>query len=160
MGYMSTDEILQTVSSSSKDTFDLGEKLGQKCKGSEVFVLQSDLGGGKTILTQGLAKGLGIQDHVTSPTFTISRVYKGRDNLHLYHFDFYRLHDPGIIKHELAEVALHTHSVTVIEWGDIVNSVIPKDAIVITLDRRAETEDSRLISMKLPTSRSYLRSAE
>lgn len=119
--------------------------------------MNSDLGGGKTTLTQGIAKGLEVEQHITSPTFTISRSYKGRDNLHLYHFDFYRLHEPGLIKHELAEAAEDKNSVTVIEWGDIVSSVIPKDAIIISLERRAETEDSRLITLSLPLSRAYLK---
>jgi len=120
-------------------------------------VLKSDLGGGKTTLTKGIAKGLNVEAQVTSPTFTISRVYKGRDNIALHHFDFYRLDDAGIVAHELEEVANDEKTITVIEWGDIVESVLPKDFTLIELERRAETEDSRLISITLPSSRLYLK---
>src|SRR5688572_5517582 len=109
---MSTAKTCQIESSSYEDTYETGKRFGSRCKGGEVFVLASDLGGGKTTFTKGLAAGLGSLDKVVSPTFTVSRVYKCRDGLYLHHFDFYRLNEPGVVGHELAEVIGDPHAVT------------------------------------------------
>jgi tRNA threonylcarbamoyladenosine biosynthesis protein TsaE len=101
----------------------LGARIGASLKGGEVFELVGDVGAGKTTFTKGLAQGLGISDEVQSPSFTISRVYDGRDNLQLVHYDFYRLSDPGIMASEVAEMVQDPKTVTVIEWADIVEGV-------------------------------------
>ena len=75
-----------------KDTYKLGEKIGQMAKPGMVISLTGDLGVGKTVFTQGLAKGLGIEEPVNSPTFTIVQVYE-EGRLPLYHFDVYRIGD-------------------------------------------------------------------
>ena len=77
---------------SAKETYDLGKKIGSHAKAGEVYTLVGDLGVGKTVFTQGLAKGLGIEEPISSPTFTIVQVYDdGR--LPFYHFDVYRIGD-------------------------------------------------------------------
>ena len=76
-----------------KDTFDLGFSMGLKAKAGQVYTLIGDLGVGKTLFTQGFAKGLGIDDVISSPTFTIVQVYES-GRLPLYHFDVYRIDDP------------------------------------------------------------------
>jgi tRNA threonylcarbamoyladenosine biosynthesis protein TsaE len=103
-----------------------------------VIELMSDLGGGKTTFVRGLARGIGSQDQVTSPTFTISHVYKGSE-LTLYHFDFYRLIEPGVMRDELAETLQDSQAVTVIEWGNIVHDVLPDDRLTITITATGET---------------------
>jgi len=108
----------------------LGARIGASLKGGEVFELVGDVGAGKTTFTKGLAQGLGISDEVQSPSFTISRVYDGRDNLQLVHYDFYRLSDPGIMASEVAEMVQDPKTVTVIEWADIVEGVLPQRTIV------------------------------
>ena len=80
-------------SSREQETFALGEKIGKEAKPGDIYALLGDLGVGKTVFTKGFAKGLGINEHVSSPTFTILQVYdEGR--LPLYHFDVYRIGDP------------------------------------------------------------------
>lgn len=153
---MNTAKTWQTDSSKSDDTLEIGKRLGRACKGGELFVLSSDLGGGKTTLVKGLAQGLGSKDVVSSPTFTINRVYTCRDNMRLEHFDFYRLNDPGIIAHELAEVVHEADTVIAIEWGDIVSSVLPKDFIEIVIARLSDHEDARHIMITVPESRNYI----
>jgi tRNA threonylcarbamoyladenosine biosynthesis protein TsaE len=110
-----------------------------RLRGGEVIVLTSDLGGGKTAFVRGLVKGMGSQDHVASPTFTISREYSSsKKNLKMYHFDFYRLQEPGIISNELAEVVGDPHAVIAIEWGDIVAGVLPEDKVTISIEQTGE----------------------
>jgi tRNA threonylcarbamoyladenosine biosynthesis protein TsaE len=99
---MSTVMTWQTDTTGYEQTEQLAARLGRNLKGSEVFELISDLGGGKTTFVRGLACGMGSTDHVASPTFTISREYVAGE-LALFHFDFYRLSDPGVVAIELAE---------------------------------------------------------
>src|SRR3989344_5721785 len=96
----------QTLSTSSAETENLASKIGRALKGGELIELVSDLGGGKTTFVRGLAKGMGSRDHVSSPTFTICNTYKVKSKSshaaqELWHFDFYRLHEAGLIEHEL-----------------------------------------------------------
>lgn len=116
----------------------------------------SDLGGGKTTFTKGLARGLGSDAVVSSPTFTVSRVYECRDNLRLHHFDFYRLQEGGMVGRELDEVVQEDKSVVAVEWGDVVNEVIPTEHIKIKLGRTAEGEDIRVIDVTYPEKFSYI----
>ena len=125
----------------------LGELLGSKLSGGEVIDLVADLGGGKTTLTQGLARGLGSQENVVSPTFTLNRIYKGRSGLELHHFDFYRLNEPGIIADQLAESANDKKVVTVVEWSDIVKDVLPIEHITIEFRMAPDDPDERQITI-------------
>jgi len=101
-------------------------------KGGEVIELVSDLGGGKTTFVRGLVRGLGSEDKVASPTFTISKLYK-KDKLEVHHFDFYRLQEAGIVADELAEIAGDPLTVTVIEWGGAVQHVLPEERMTVTI---------------------------
>lgn len=126
------------VSHSPEQTEAIGAKLGANLRGGETVELISDLGGGKTTFVRGLASGLGSKDLVASPTFTISRQYKAGD-LTLYHFDFYRLSEAGIIASELAEVIDDPKAVIIVEWGDIVKNVLPDERLTITFVSTAES---------------------
>jgi tRNA threonylcarbamoyladenosine biosynthesis protein TsaE len=153
MGCMSTDLTWQTVSTSSANTERLATELGTRCKGGEVIELISDLGGGKTTFVRGLAKGMGSTDNVASPSFTLSREYKA-GKLTIYHFDFYRLSEPGIIENELVELIGDPSGVVVIEWADIVEDVLPAERLTIRLERTGE--DSRKFTYEYPSSLTYL----
>lgn len=123
-----------------KTTLALGSAIGVALKGGETIELRSDIGGGKTTLTKGIAAGMGSQDTVQSPTFTVSRIYQAAKNRELHHFDFYRLHDPGIMAAELAESLGDPQVIVVIEWSDIVADILPETRIVITITSPAEHE--------------------
>ena len=114
------------------------EKLGQNLKGGETIELRSDIGGGKTSLVRGLAKGAGSTDQVASPTFTISRVYDCPSNIRMNHFDFYRLEDPGLMQAELGESVTDPTSITIVEWAGIVENVLPSDRVVIEISSTGE----------------------
>src|SRR5690554_2160858 len=150
---MSTDVTWQIVSTSSDQTEQLGERLGKALKGAEVIELVSDLGGGKTTLVRGLARGAGSHDKVASPTFTISKVYDC-PNFQIHHFDFYRLSDPGVVADELAEVAGDPQVVTVVEWADVVQHVLPEKRLTITL--RQTPKGDRELTFKCHKGLAYL----
>lgn len=122
-----------------------GRWLGERLRGGELLELRGDVGAGKTTFTRGLAEGLGVDDAVQSPTFTISREYEGTRGRRLVHYDFYRLHESGIIADELAESIHEPHTVNVVEWSDIVADVLPVDRIIITIVPVAENELQRAV---------------
>ena len=117
--------ILET--NSPQETFSAGRQLGEKAFPGQVITLTGDLGVGKTVFTQGLAKGLGIEEPVNSPTFTIVQVYdEGR--LPLYHFDVYRLEDGESLWDIGFDEYLDRGGVCLIEWADQISEYIPKEA--------------------------------
>lgn len=145
----------QLVVKSPEEMESFGEKLGSTLRGSECIELKSDLGGGKTTVTRGLVKGIGSSDNVSSPTFTVKKQYKGK-NLTCYHFDFYRLDDPGLVAEELKESLQDSNGVTVIEWADNVQGVFTDDRLIIEIERVADNPESRKCLVSYPESRSYL----
>jgi tRNA threonylcarbamoyladenosine biosynthesis protein TsaE len=116
-----------------------GVRLGACLAGGEVLELVGDVGAGKTTLTKGIAAGMGVGEDVQSPSFTISRVYDGRDNLQLAHYDFYRLGDAGIMADELHETIHDPQTVTAIEWAGIVGGVLPSDRVTLSITSPSET---------------------
>lgn len=144
---------LMVESDSAQATEALGESLGKRLRGGEVIELVSDLGGGKTTLVRGLARGVGSTDQVASPTFTVGRTYEG-GRVRLEHFDFYRLAEPGIIANELAEVLELPDTTVVIEWSDVVQHVLPPERITVTVTQTGE--DSRHFSIAIPPAYDYL----
>lgn len=104
-----------------------------------MFELRSDIGGGKTSLAKGIAEGMGIGAVIQSPTFTISREYTAPSGIQLHHYDFYRLHDPGIMSAELAESLNNPKVVTIIEWADTVTSLLPERTMTITINFKDDT---------------------
>lgn len=137
--------IWETNTRDAASTERLGEYIGKKLQGGEVVELVSDIGGGKTTFTRGLVRGTGSKDHVTSPTFTISQEYC-TDRFIVYHFDFYRLPEAGIMADELAEVVGKPESVVIIEWGDIVRQILPEDKLSITISAASENERKLVLS--------------
>ncbi len=110
---------------SEQEMLDFGKKIGEELDSSVVFELLGDVGAGKTTLTRGIAEGLGIEEDVTSPSFTISKEYQGK-KLRLVHFDFYRLEDPGIMADDLAEEISAPDTVVIVEWGQSVTELLPE----------------------------------
>jgi tRNA threonylcarbamoyladenosine biosynthesis protein TsaE len=131
---------------SEQATKELAEKIAAQLNGGEVFELVGDVGAGKTTFVKGLAKGLGVTDDVQSPSFTISRIYDARDGLQLAHYDFYRLTDPGILADELSEVVHDPTTITVIEWADIVEGVLPETRYTLSFVSPSETTRTITVS--------------
>lgn len=120
-----------------EETFRLGEELGRKAVPGQVFTLTGDLGVGKTVFTQGLAKGLGIEEPVNSPTFTIVQVYE-EGRLPFYHFDVYRIGDVE----EMEEVGFEDYvmgdGVSLIEWADLIEEILPEKRTRILIEKDLE----------------------
>ena len=129
-----------------QETKDLAAKIGSFLKGGEVFELVGDVGAGKTTFVKGLAKGLHIEDDIQSPSYTISRLYDARSGLQLVHYDFYRLTEPGIMANEVAEMIHDENTITVIEWADIVEGILPESRYTI----RFESPSENVRSINLP----------
>ncbi len=141
-----------------EETITVGQNIGSKLKGGEVFELKSDLGGGKTTFVSGLAKGFGSPDPVASPSFTINYVYSRPDKKQLFHFDFYRLDDAGVVASELAEVENDPDVVVAVEWGEIVHDLLPEERVIVTIN--ATGENTRNISFQFSEKYEYLFSNE
>lgn len=135
----------QVTTHSYEETESLGEKLAQLLKPSDVVVLNGDLGVGKTTLTRGLARGLGIKRNVKSPTFTLIREYKdGR--IPLYHMDAYRLEsspdeDLGFDEY------FNGDGITMVEWPQFIKDEIPAEHLTINIERLSDTD--RQVTFKL-----------
>lgn len=142
------------------ETQAFGVKLGAFLRGGEVIELIGDVGAGKTALTKGIAASLGIDEDVQSPSFTISRVYETPKHLFLAHYDFYRLHDPGIMAEELNEAIGDPNTITVIEWADIVKGVLPSDRLSVHIIPTGEHDRRLKITAEGETSREILRKLE
>lgn len=108
-----------------------GEKLGRVCQPGDVILLEGNLGAGKTALTQGIARGLGVPGVVNSPTFTLVKEYAGR--LPLYHFDLYRLDDPAEALDLGIEEYLEGQGVCVVEWAERAEGIWPPDHLRVRL---------------------------
>ena len=122
---------------SPEETFETGRKLGEKAVHGQVFTLMGDLGVGKTVFTQGLARGLGIQEPVSSPTFTIVQVYE-EGRLPFYHFDVYRIGDVE----EMDEVGYDDYimgdGVALIEWADLIEEILPEKRTEVRIEKDLE----------------------
>ena len=131
-----------------EETIDLGRRLGELCEPGMTILLAGDLGAGKTTFTQGIAAGLDIKKNVTSPTFTIMKIYHGR--MDLYHIDAYRLE--GVSQDLGFEEVMNDDGLTVIEWSDFIGDQIPEEYLRISI--KMEEEDKREFCFE-PNGREY-----
>lgn len=132
---------------SEQETFDLGKELGESAKPGDVFTLEGDLGVGKTIFTKGLAAGLGVQEDVVSPTFTIVQEY-GDGRIPFYHFDVYRIGDVEEMDEIGYEDYIHGEGVCLIEWANLIEEILPERRIKIIIEKDLEKGfDYRKISI-------------
>lgn len=129
------------------ETAALGEQLGKEAQKGQIYCLTGDLGTGKTVLTKGFAKGLGVQEHVTSPTFTIVNEYHdGR--LPFYHFDVYRLSSEEEMDDIGYEEYFFGDGVCLVEWAELFPDLIPQDACWLTLEKDySKGDDYRTVTL-------------
>lgn len=120
-----------------EETYELGKRIGREAKAGTVFTLIGDLGVGKTVFTQGMAAGLGITEHVSSPTFTILQVYEdGR--CPFYHFDVYRIGDVSEMDEIGYEDCIYGEGVCLIEWADLIEEILPEKYTRIIIQKDLE----------------------
>lgn len=131
-----------------RETFAIGEQLGQEAEPGQVYTLIGDLGVGKTVLTQGVAAGLQITGPVNSPTFTIVQIYE-EGRLPFYHFDVYRIGDPEEMEEIGYEDYFYGEGVCLIEWANLIEELLPEHYFEITMKKDLEKGfDYRKIEMK------------
>ncbi len=120
-----------------EDTFLLGKRLGEKASPGDVYLLEGDLGTGKTVFTQGFAAGLGILEPVSSPTFTIVQEYE-EGRLPFYHFDVYRIGDVEEMEEIGYEDYFYGEGVSLIEWANLIEEILPGNAKRIMIEKDLE----------------------
>ena len=123
-----------TETYSSEETFAFCRQIGQQAKAGEVYTLIGDLGVGKTVLTQGVAAGLGIEEPVSSPTFTIVQIYE-EGRLPFYHFDVYRIGDVEEMEEIGYEDCFYGEGVCLIEWANLIEEILPREYRQITIEK-------------------------
>ena len=119
---------------SPEETFALGEKIGRTALPGQIYTLTGDLGVGKTVLTQGVAAGLGIREAVSSPTFTIVQVYE-EGRLPFYHFDVYRIGDIEEMEEIGYDDYFFGNGVCLIEWAELIADILPEEHISIKIEK-------------------------
>jgi len=135
---------------SQQDTENIGYKISQGALAGQVYCLIGELGAGKTAFARGFAKGLGISENITSPTFSIVNEYIGR--LRLFHFDVYRIKNVQEMEDAGYEEYFYGSGVTLVEWADMIEEIWPKDTVIICIERDAvQSDDFRRITVKLMT---------
>ncbi|HSX48738.1 MAG TPA: tRNA (adenosine(37)-N6)-threonylcarbamoyltransferase complex ATPase subunit type 1 TsaE, partial [Candidatus Saccharimonadales bacterium] len=139
---------METITKSAKETFEFGRKIGSSLKGGEILALIGELGAGKTTFIQGLAKGMGIENKIVSPTFILMRTYAG-DKLNLYHLDLYRLE--GDVRTHVRELGIEDFwgrngNVAVVEWADKSKEIFPEKTVWINFEKI--NEDTRKITVE------------
>ena len=134
------------ISNSPKETIEYGKKLASTLKLGDVIVLSGDLGSGKTKLMEGILSYFGLQDEISSPTFTIVNEYD-TPNLKIFHFDVYRLEEPEEFSYIGGEEYFEKGA-SIIEWGERIEELLPKNYIKISFDRSLENENVRIIKIK------------
>ena len=119
------------------ETAALGEEMGKNAQRGQIYCLTGDLGTGKTVFTKGFAAGLGVTDHVTSPTFTIVNEYHdGR--LPFYHFDVYRIGDVEEMDEIGFDDYIYGDGVCLIEWANLIREILPEDFTGILIEKDLE----------------------
>ena len=133
---------------SAEETYALGRQIGAQASAGEVYTLTGDLGVGKTVFTQGVAKGLGIEEVVSSPTFTILQVYE-EGRLPFAHFDVYRIGDVEEMEEIGYEDYFYGNGVCLIEWADLIEEILPEHYWKITIRKDLDRgTDFRLITVE------------
>jgi len=138
--------VFETISHSEEESLRLGMELGRSARAGTVFALCGELGSGKTVLARGIARGLGIGDDITSPTFTLLEIYEWRPPL--YHFDFYRIERRAEFDELGFEEYWEGDGVSVIEWAERAEGLLPESTIYIYLEYHNEHE--RKIRVEYP----------
>lgn len=127
--------VYETISP--QETFGLGEKMGLEARPGTVYCLEGELGVGKTVFTQGFARGLGIKGPVNSPTFTIVQQYE-EGRMPLYHFDVYRIGDVEEMEEIGYEDCFYGEGVCLIEWPSLIDEILPEKVVWISIEKNLE----------------------
>lgn len=121
-------------SNSAEETFKIAEQMGRQAKPGEIYCLSGELGVGKTVFSQGFASGLGIPEHINSPTFTILQTYES-GKMPLYHFDVYRIGDVEEMEEIGYDEYFFGEGVCLIEWAELIQEILPNDRKNVRIEK-------------------------
>lgn len=133
------------ISHSPEETMNFASEIAKKLNVGDVIVLNGDLGSGKTKFTEGILKYFGLEDEVSSPTFTIVNEYNAK-NLNIYHFDVYRFSDSSEF-YAIGGEDYFSQGLCIIEWGTIISDALPNEYIEINFEKSTENDDYRLLKI-------------
>lgn len=137
--------MIEKDTASPEETIAFGICLGRLLKDGDLLCLTGDLGAGKTHLTKGIARGLGVEEVVTSPTYTILQVYEGK--IPLYHFDFYRIERSEELFDIGFEEYISGRGVSIVEWSDKFPAVLPRERLTVTVEYGNDAAGERRIKL-------------
>jgi tRNA threonylcarbamoyladenosine biosynthesis protein TsaE len=128
------------------DTIKLGEKIAGALKKGDVIAVTGDLGAGKTVFVKGIARGLSIYEHITSPTFTLIHSYEGSETI-LHHFDVYRISEEELFEIGFDEY-IYSDDICIIEWADLIKGMLPRHTKWVHIERTQNDYNERKITLK------------
>lgn len=137
---------MKLVSHSENETKEIAKKIAKELKNGDVIILSGDLGSGKTKFTEGFLSYYGLENEISSPTFTIVNEYKKGD-INIYHFDVYRIEELDEF-YAIGGEEYFSKGICVIEWGEIIEQIVPKEHIKITFERNFENENVRTLNIE------------
>ena len=140
------------ISKSEQDTINFAKDFAKNLKTGDVIVLSGELGSGKTKFVQGVLTYFGLEDEISSPTFTIVNEYQNSD-INIYHFDVYRLEDSDEF-YAMGGDEYFSNGISIIEWGEIIQDALPNDILKITFSKDKDSENSRILNFETNGTRS------
>ena len=139
--------MLEFKSHSEEETRNIAKKFAEKLKVGDIIVLSGDLGTGKTKFTQGILSFFDLEDEISSPTFTIVNEYNAKDGTNIYHFDVYRLSDSDEFL-AIGGEEYFEKGICIIEWGEMIEDVLPANYTKIIFERNEESLDERILRIE------------
>lgn len=136
----------QFISKSEQSTKNFAKALASQLKSKDIIVLTGNLGSGKTKFTEGILTYFGLENEISSPTFTIVNEYN-KDDINIYHFDIYRLEDSSEF-YEIGGDEYFENGICIIEWGELIEDALPKDYLHITFDKDENDENIRILNIE------------
>ena len=137
---------MQYISNNELDTMNLAKKLASKLTNGDIIILSGDLGSGKTKFTEGFLTYFGLENEISSPTFTIVNEYT-KNNINIYHFDVYRLSSSDEF-YAIGGEQYFENGICIIEWGEQIQDILPKDYLHITFSRNLENPSKRILNLQ------------
>ena len=134
------------ISQNENDTINFACKLASYLQNGDIIILSGDLGSGKTKFTQGILKFFLLDTEISSPTFTIVNEYNAPNNTNIYHFDVYRLADIDEF-YALGGDEYFDNGICIIEWGELIENILPKNYLKIVFERDSSNLDTRILNI-------------
>lgn len=134
------------ISYCAQDTMNLAKKIAAKSKTGDVIVLTGELGAGKTKFTEGFLSYFGLENEISSPTFTIVNEYR-KEDINIFHFDVYRLSDIDEF-YAIGGEEYFVNGICLIEWGEVIESALPEDYLKVTIEKDLKDLNKRIITIK------------